>query len=81
MSFNFGAQPFKYAPGNGFSAVSKAPANRTTNSEATAGGASNSEGAFRKQNAPQAIIIEVGFKTVIPAENSSVIYRTNEFNF
>nr|CAD7412483.1 unnamed protein product [Timema poppensis] len=57
MSFNFGAQPFKYPPGEGYIALCEAPKDAVKQSEVGTSGATSSSGKPRS-NAPQAIIIE-----------------------
>ncbi len=59
MTFNFGAQPFKHEPKDGYIAVCKAPKNCFSYSEATSASGSASKGPKKMNNAPQAIIIEV----------------------
>jgi ATP-dependent RNA helicase DDX1 len=60
MLFNFGAQPFKHQPKNGYSAICQAPPNQTSNSETKSGNYScGGDKQSRINNAPQAIIIEV----------------------
>lgn len=58
MSFNFGAQPFKFKPPPGFTPISQAPKELVRNSEVSPG--SSGPKILKKINsAPQAIIIEV----------------------
>ncbi|XP_051168624.1 ATP-dependent RNA helicase Ddx1 [Leptopilina boulardi] len=57
MSFNFGAQPFRHSPPNGFVALSSAPKdNIKTNPNNTSG--SKGDDSKPMNNAPQAIVIE-----------------------
>ncbi|CAH0384139.1 unnamed protein product [Bemisia tabaci] len=57
MSFNFGAQPFKFKPPPGFTPISQAPKELVRNSEVSPG--SSGPKILKKINsAPQAIIIE-----------------------
>ena len=58
MVFNFGATPFKHPPSSSFTALCEAPSANLAKGGAAA---AQSVGAFKpKNNAPQAIIIEVG---------------------
>ncbi|KAJ8870560.1 hypothetical protein PR048_029583 [Dryococelus australis] len=57
MSFNFGTQPFKHSPEDGFLPLCEAPKEAVQNSEIGTDGASASQ-AKPRSNAPQAIIIE-----------------------
>jgi hypothetical protein len=59
MSFNFGAQPFKYNPASSYIAVCEATKQNLKQNDVGSGGMS-SQSKYVK-NAPQAIIIEVIF--------------------
>jgi hypothetical protein len=61
MSFNFGAQPFKYDPESGYIAVCNASKENVKHNEVGSGGSSLQNKSVK--NAPQAIIIEVMYKT------------------
>lgn len=56
MAFNFGAQPFKHSPPNGFVAVSSAPKDSTCDN--TVVGTNVGDNLKPSNNAPQTIIIE-----------------------
>lgn len=56
MSFNFGDKPFKHQIPNGYNPISKVPKDKAvTNTN----GETSTESIKPKNNAPQAIIIEV----------------------
>lgn len=57
MSFNFGAQPFKYPPQTGFVGICEAPKNFVKQNETGVVGSSSQRKPAK--NAPQSIIIEV----------------------
>jgi hypothetical protein len=59
MSFNFGAQPFKYNPESGYIAVCETSKENLKQNDIGSGGASSQSKSVK--NAPQAIIIEVTF--------------------
>lgn len=59
MSFNFGAQPFKYNPASSYIAVCEASKENVKQNDVGSGGMSSQSKYVR--NAPQAIIIEVIF--------------------
>jgi ATP-dependent RNA helicase DDX1 len=61
MSFNFGAQPFKHDPESGYIAVCNAPKENVKQNEV--GSIGSSLQSVSVKNAPQAIIIEVMYKT------------------
>ena len=61
MSFNFGAQPFKHDPESGYIAVCDAPKENLKHNEVGSVGTSLQN--ISVKNAPQAIIIEVMYKT------------------
>ena len=61
MSFNFGAQPFKHDPESGHDAVCNALKENIKHNEVGSVGTSLQNKAVK--NAPQAIIIEVMYKT------------------
>jgi hypothetical protein len=61
MSFNFGAQPFKHDPESGYIAVCNAPKENVKHNEVGTAGTSSQNKSIK--NAPQAIIIEVMYKT------------------
>jgi hypothetical protein len=61
MSFNFGAQPFKHVPESGYIAVCNAPKESIKQNEVGSVGSSLQNVAVK--NAPQAIIIEVMYKS------------------
>ena len=58
MSFNFGAQPFKYPPPNDYIAVASAPKEVIKENPINSSQAQNKEDGKVKCNAPQAIIME-----------------------
>lgn len=58
MSFNFGAQPFKYPPPNDYIAVASAPKEVTKENPINSSQTQNKEDGKPKCNAPQAIIME-----------------------
>ncbi|XP_015179542.1 PREDICTED: ATP-dependent RNA helicase Ddx1 [Polistes dominula] len=58
MSFNFGAQPFKYPPPNDYVAVSSAPKERVRLNPVNSNSSQRAESNKPINNAPQAIIIE-----------------------
>lgn len=57
MSFNFGAQPFKYPPPNDYTAVASAP-KEVINENPVNSNQTHRENGKPKCNAPQAIIME-----------------------
>ncbi|XP_063218219.1 ATP-dependent RNA helicase Ddx1 [Bacillus rossius redtenbacheri] len=57
MLFNFGAQPFKHPPGDGYLPLCEAPKELVKNNDVGADGGGATPGKLRS-NAPQAIIIE-----------------------
>ena len=58
MSFNFGAQPFKYPPPEGYIAVSAAPKDQIKPNPISSSGQSSTANSKPANNAPQAIVIE-----------------------
>ncbi|KAI4475543.1 hypothetical protein M0802_015111, partial [Mischocyttarus mexicanus] len=58
MSFNFGAQPFKYPPPNDYVAVSSAPKERIRHNPVNSSSSQRTGSNKPINNAPQAIIIE-----------------------
>lgn len=58
MAFNFGAQPFKHFPPEGFVAVSAAPKENICDNGVSASGSSITDNLKPTNNAPQTIIIE-----------------------
>lgn len=58
MSFNFGAQPFKYPPSNDYIAVASAPKEFVRENPVNSSHAQSKDSNKPKCNAPQAIIIE-----------------------
>lgn len=59
MSFNFGAQPFKYVPESGCIALCETSKENLKQNDVGSGGATSQSKSVK--NAPQAIIIEVSF--------------------
>lgn len=57
MSFNFGAQPFKHPPPNGFVSLSSAPKENVKNNPNNTSG-NKGDSSKPVNNAPQAIVIE-----------------------
>ncbi|CAL7934575.1 unnamed protein product [Xylocopa violacea] len=58
MSFNFGAQPFKYPPPNDYIALASAPKEAVRENPVNSNQAQSKDSGKPKCNAPQAIIIE-----------------------
>ena len=58
MAFNFGSTPFKHPPKGGYVAICEAPQDCIVNNECKGGGSNKPQKYCN--NAPQAIIIEVG---------------------
>ncbi|KAJ8669776.1 hypothetical protein QAD02_001035 [Eretmocerus hayati] len=58
MSFNFGAQQFKYDPPSGYFALASAPKDQVKSNPVSGAGAQNAAPLKPANNAPQAIVIE-----------------------
>ena len=58
MSFNFGAQPFKYPPPQGYTAIASAPKDRIKQNPINHSSSQSVANEKPANNAPQAIVIE-----------------------